>query len=143
MSIALNAFEEKDNPFFFCQENDDIDESDLAFITKGIKKYSFNKRSYRKGGPSNNCNNNNYPSSNFKGKANQGVNKKQNDKCFDSIQDKVKNKILGSLWHWNDVYSKLKNVISNYWEDYIKVFMYGGKWELIFENKICVLITEH
>ena len=96
MSIALNAFEEKDNPFSFCQENDDIDKSDLAFITKGIKKYFFNKRSYRKGGPSNNYNNNNYHPRNCKGKANKGGNKKQKEKCFDSIKDKVKNKSMES-----------------------------------------------
>ncbi|KAL3510113.1 hypothetical protein ACH5RR_029514 [Cinchona calisaya] len=76
-SIALKTSQEEEENSSINLEDEDLDEGDLALITKGFLKHYINKRRMRRGGAAN--------TNNFKGKSRLEI-KKQNDKCFECGQ---------------------------------------------------------
>ncbi|KAL3519121.1 hypothetical protein ACH5RR_021710 [Cinchona calisaya] len=76
-SIALKTSQEEDENSSINLEDEDLDEGDLALITKGFLKHYINKRRMRRGGATN--------SNNFKGKSRLEM-KKQNEKYFECGQ---------------------------------------------------------
>ena len=80
--IALKAFQDKDDSASLDGDDAEVDDNDLALITRSFKRI-LNKRRFRKGGPGNSSSN---QFNNARNKGKQEANKKQTDKCFECGQ---------------------------------------------------------